>query len=449
MAKISRGLDIPFKGSPAPLTLSKNTSENALVGLDYKGLKPRMLVKEGEVVSCGQPIIEDKRVEGTYFCAPVSGTIKLVQRGQKRVLQNVIIEKNGAGDHFKYQSYKAGNLDSYSSEDLISLLKEAGSWSSLRTRPFSIIPDSSASPSSIFVTAIDSNPLSFDPSLFIQKYQTAFNDGLKVLAKLKNTPVHVCVRTGFRFTVPEDSQIKIHEFSGPHPSGNVGTHIHKIDPVNAKKSVWHIGYQEVVAIGKLLSSGEYFSTRWFSLAGPGVKEPKIISTDLGANIEELLAGELKSTYEETRVINGSVLTGKKVDETFKYLGRFSQIVSVLEEDRKRVFLGWHDAGFDRFSVMRTFLSKLSPGKKFNFGTSTHGSYRAMVPVGAYEKVFPFDMLPTLLLKSLCAGDTDEAQSLGCLELDEEDLALCTFVDPGKVDYGPLLRSALTTIEKEG
>ena len=185
MAKISRGLDIPFKGSPAPLTLSKNTSENALVGLDYKGLKPRMLVKEGEAVSCGQPIIEDKRVEGTYFCAPVSGTIKLVQRGQKRVLQNVIIEKNGAGDHFKYQSYKTGNLDSYSSEDLISLLKEAGSWSSFRTRPFSIVPDSSASPSSIFVTAIDSNPLSFDPSLFIQKYQTAFNDGLKAKPSLK------------------------------------------------------------------------------------------------------------------------------------------------------------------------------------------------------------------------------------------------------------------------
>tara|TARA_B100000927_G_scaffold276036_1_gene256492 strand:- start:164 stop:1513 length:1350 start_codon:yes stop_codon:yes gene_type:complete len=449
MAKISKGLDIPFKGSPAPLTVNKFTQENAIVGLDYKGLKPRLLVKEGEKVSCGQPIVEDKRVEGTYFCAPISGTLKLIQRGQKRVLQNVIVEQDGTNEFYKYKSYKNGDLDSYSSEELVNLLKESGTWSGIRTRPFSLIPDSSTDPSSIFVTAIDTNPLSFDPSLFIQQHQTAFNDGLKVLAKLKNTPVHVCVRTGFRFSIPECSQVKIHEFSGPHPSGNVGTHIHKIDPVSANKLVWHIGYQEVVALGKLIASGKYFSTRWFSLAGPGVKEPKIIISKLGSNIGEILEGELKSTYSETRVINGSVLTGKKVDEVFRFLGRFSQIVSVLEEDRKRVFLGWHDAGFERFSVMRTFLSKLSPGKKFNFGTSTHGSDRAMVPVGAYEKVFPFDMLPTLLLKSLCAGDTDEAQSLGCLELDEEDLALCTFVDPGKVDYGPLLRKALTTIEKEG
>lgn len=448
MAKISKGLDIPFKGSPSSSVFTKMASHHAVVGSDYKGLKPKMLVSEGETVSIGQPLFVDKRVDGANYCSPVSGVVISVQRGSKRVLQNVII-KSESNNYHSFQSYKGGDLDNYSSDELVSLLLESGSWTSIKRRPFSIIADPAETPSSIFVTAVDTNPLSFDPSLFIQKNQVAFNEGLKALAKIKGTPVHVCVKNGYRFSVPNSDQIKVHEFSGPHPSGNVGTHIHHIDPVNSSKTVWSIGYQDVVSIGKLLSNGQFFSTRWVSLAGPGVKEPKIISTLLGADVTELIDGELKATIGESRVINGSVLTGKKVDETFKYLGRFSNIISVLKEDRERVFLGWHDAGFDRFSVMRTFLSKLNPSKRFSFGTSTHGSYRAMVPVGAYEKVFPFDMLPTLLLKALCAGDTDDAQALGCLELDEEDLALCTFVDPGKVDYGPLLRKSLNTIEKEG
>ena len=448
MAKISKGLDIPFKGSPTTTVFTKNTTHSAIVGEDYKGLKPKMLVSEGDSVSIGQPLFVDKRVEGANYCSPVSGVVTLVQRGSKRVLQNVIV-KNESSSFYSFESYKGGDLSKYTAEELISLLLESGSWTSLRRRPFSTIANPDESPSSIFVTAMDTNPLSFDPCIFIQRNQVAFSEGLKALEKIKGVPVHVCVKNGHRFSVPKSDNIEVHEFSGPHPSGNAGTHIHHIDPVNSSKVVWSIGYQDVVAIGKLLSSGQFYSTRWVSLAGPGVKEPKIISTSLGADVSEIIEGELKATLGESRVINGSVLTGKKVDETFKYLGRFSQIISVLKEDRERVFLGWHDAGFDRFSVMRTFLSKLNPTKRFGFGTSTHGSYRAMVPVGAYEKVFPFDMLPTLLLKALCAGDTDDAQALGCLELDEEDLALCTFVDPGKVDYGPLLRKSLNTIEKEG
>jgi Na+-transporting NADH:ubiquinone oxidoreductase subunit A len=448
MAKISKGLDLPFKGSPDSTINTKTTTYSAIVGHDYKGLKPKMMVSEGDTVSIGQPLFVDKRIEGANYCSPVSGVVSSIQRGSKRVLQNVIV-KSEADNYFSFDNYKGGDLSTYSSEDLVLLLLESGSWTSIKRRPFSIVANPSEDPSSIFVTAIDSNPLSFDPSGFIQKYQVAFNEGLRVLEKIKNRPVHVCVKNGYRFSVPETDLTKVHEFSGPHPSGNAGTHIHHIDPVATSKCVWTIGFQDVVAIGKLISTGRFFAQRWTSLAGPGVKEPKIISTNLGADITEIIAGELKSTVEESRVINGSVLTGKKVDETYKFLGRFSQIISVLKEDRDRVFLGWHDAGFERFSVMRTFLSKLTPTKRFSFGTSTHGSYRAMVPVGAYEKVFPFDMLPTLLLKALCAGDTDDAQALGCLELDEEDLALCTFVDPGKVDYGPLLRKSLSTIEKEG
>jgi Na+-transporting NADH:ubiquinone oxidoreductase subunit A len=450
MTRISKGIDIPFKGSPSKSLSSKYSNTVSVVGPDFKGMKPTMLVKEGEAVKRGQPLFIDKRYEGVNYCSPISGFVKKIQRGQRRVLENLIVERSSAeNDAFTYQGYKGPSLDSYHSDEVASLLKEAGLWVSFRTRPFSKVPNPERSPASIFITAMDSNPLAFDPELFIQDHQAAFLNGLKFIEKLKEVPVNVCVKNGYRFLVEETDKIKIHEFSGVHPSGNVGTHIHYIDPVSPSKEVWHIGYQDVVAIGYLFSRGEYFSERWVSVAGPGVKEPRVLKTIQGSDVLSLLDGELKSTNDNYRIISGSVLIGKKVDEIFPYLGRFHQSIIALEEDRERVFLGWHDAGFSRFSVMRTFLSKLTPGKKFNFGTSTHGSYRAMVPVGAYEKVFPFEILPTLLLKALYSGNTDEAQLLGCLELDEEDLALCTYVDPGKVDFGPLLRKSLDTIQREG
>ena len=449
MTKISKGLNIPFKGSPKGTLTSKCSSLYAVVGADFLGLKPSMLIKEGDEVSVGQPLFSDKRHEGVNYCSPVAGKVSSVQRGKKRVLENVIIEPSKEQRFFSYGAYKGANLDNYDSADLLQLLLESGSFCSFKSRPFSKVPSPSETPSSIFVTVTDSSPLSFDPGLFVQAHQAAFIDGLQAIEKLKGVPVNVCVATGYRFKVPQTELINVHEFGGPHPSGNVGTHIHFVDPVSEGKQVWHIDYQEVVAIGHLISSGKFFSERWVSLAGPAIKDPRVIKTNLGVNILELVEGEIKNTCVEPRVISGNVLTGRKTSNSFPYLGRFHRAVSVISEDRDRVFLGWHDAGFERFSVMRTFLSKLNPKKRFNFGTSTHGSYRAMVPVGAYEKVFPFEMLPTLMLKALYSGDTEEAQRLGCLELDEEDLALCTFVDSGKVDYGPLLRKSLDTIEKEG
>ena len=450
MIKISKGLDIPFKGSPSKSISHKNTDSVSVVGPDFIGMKPTMLVKEGELVKRGQPLFLDKRFDGVNYCSPLSGIVKKIQRGQRRVLENVVIEKQDAENStYDYQCYKGANLEGYNSDEVISLLKEAGLWVSFKSRPFSKVPDSTKTPSSIFITAMNSDPLSFDPEMFIQAHQGAFLNGMKAIQKIKDVPLHVCVKTGYRFLVEESNKVKVHEFSGAHPSGNVGTHIHYIDPVSPSKEVWHIGFQEVVAIGYLFSKGEYFSERWVSLAGPGIKEPRVIKSIQGSHIPSLLEGELKSTADNYRFVSGSVLLGKKVDESFPFLGRFHQSIIALEEDRKRVFMGWHDSGIDRFSVMRTFLSRLTPSKRFNFGTSTHGSYRAMVPVGAYEKVFPFEILPTLLLKALYSGNTDEAQLLGCLELDEEDLALCTYVDPGKVDYGPLLRRSLDTIEREG
>ena len=447
MRKIKRGINLPIIGSPSSELGEK---KNRFVGLnasDFNGVKPSFLVNEGDKVAKGDTIYVWKNDPKVAFVSPVSGTLTKISRGARRALQFVEIEVDSENREKEFSQYKGPLLDSYSRNELSDLIAEAGLWTSFRTRPFSKIPLTSASPHAIFVNTMDSNPLAMDPSLFIQNFQAAFNDGLNALHLLTDGKVHVSAGVGYRFVIEEKEGREIHEFSGPHPSGNVGTHIHHIDPVTANKVSWSISYQDVVAIGKLIGTGKLFTEKWVSLCGPAAKNPRIIKTTIGASLEELISGE-ESTHD-FRSISGSVIYGKSKSEIYKFLGRYSNQITLIREDRERVFLGWHDAGFERFSVMRTFLSKLLPGKKFNFGTSTHGSYRAMVPVGAYEKVFPFEMIPTHLLKALYVGDTDYAQTLGCLELDEEDLACCTFVDPGKVDYGPKLRESLTIIEKEG
>ena len=232
-----------------------------------------------------------------------------------------------------------------------------------------------------------------------------------------------------------------------HPAGNAGTHIHHLDPVSATKTVWTVGYQDVIAIGQLFTTGQLNAERVVALAGPQVEKPRLVRTRLGASLEELTAGEMKAG--ENRVISGSVFGGRTAAGAYAFLGRYHNQVSVLLEGRSRDMLHYLRAGFDRFSTLGIYISSLMPGKKYDFDTTTNGSERAMVPVGNYERVMPLDILPTQLLRSLIVGDTDMAQKLGCLELDEEDLALCTYVCAGKYEYGPILRNNLTRIEKEG
>ena len=273
----------------------------------------------------------------------------------------------------------------------------------------------------------------------------AFTQGLTVLATLTDGKLYLSKKAGA--AVPAISKAEVAEFDGPHPAGLVGTHIHLLDPVSAKKVVWHIGYQDVIAIGKLFTTGELHSERVIALAGPAVKNPRLVKTVLGASTGELTAGELSDG--KNRTISGSVLSGSTAHGVHGYIGRFHTQVSVLAEGYDKEFLGWIAPGSTKFSVTRAYLSHLSPKRLFNMTTTTNGSARAMVPIGNYERVMPLDILPTLLLRDMVSGDTDGAASLGCLELDEEDLALCTFVCPGKYDYGTILRNCLTIIQKEG
>jgi Na+-transporting NADH:ubiquinone oxidoreductase subunit A len=277
--------------------------------------------------------------------------------------------------------------------------------------------------------------------------ESDFKAGLTVLSRLLEGKVYVCQQEGKSIPTVAADNIEIKTFGGVHPAGNSGTHIHFVDPVSAKKMVWTINYQDVIAIGTLFLTGKLDSRRVISLAGPQIDEPAIVRTTLGASLEELTAGKMK--LGENRIISGSVFGGRKTWKGADFLGRYHLQVSVLLEGRERPFIHYMVPGVNRFSVMPIYLSKLFKNKLFSFTTSTNGSERAMVPIGSYEKVMPLDILPTQLLRALVVGDTEIAQKLGCLELEEEDLALCSFVCSGKYEYGPILRENLARIEKEG
>jgi Na+-transporting NADH:ubiquinone oxidoreductase subunit A len=447
MINIKKGLDLPIEGTPSQVIHDGSAVKRvAVLGEEFIGMRPTMQVRVDDQVKKGQVLFQDKKNPGVKYTAPASGVIKEINRGAKRVLQSVVIEING-DEQITFNTFAANELAGLSREVVQQQLVESGQWPSLRVRPFSKVASLDATPSSIFVTAIDTNPLAADPAVVIAEHAEAFEAGLTVVSRLTDGKVFVCKAPGA--TIPSSSvaQVEVHEFGGKHPAGLVGTHIHFLDAVSAKKQVWHLGYQDVIAFGKLFLTGEIFTDRVISLAGPQVKNPRLIKTRLGASLEELTQGELENG--DNRVISGSVLSGTIASGPHAFLGRYHNQVSVLLEGREKELFGWIVPGAKKFSVTRTFLSHLAPSRLFNMTTSTGGSSRSMVPIGNYERVMPLDILPTLLLRDLIAGDLDGAISLGALELDEEDLALCTFVCPGKYEYGPILRERLNTIEKEG
>ena len=447
MIKITKGLNLPIAGMPSQQISSKPAVKRvALLGEEYIGMRPSMAVREGDRVQKGQLLFEDKKNPGVRFTAPASGTISAIHRGERRVLQSVVIDVDG-DDAVHFSRYELADLAGLTREAVQRQLLESGMWTAFRTRPFSKIPAPGSVPAAIFVTAIDTNPLAADPQPIILAQREAFDAGLTLLTRLTDGKVHVCQASGGKLGGHPVGQVTFNQFAGPHPAGLVGTHIHFLEPVSLKKQVWHLNYQDAIAVGKLFLEGELSVERIIALGGPQVKEPRLIKTCSGASLDELLADELLD--DENRIISGSVLSGTHARGPHAFLGRFHLQVCVVKEGREKELFGWVMPGKDKFSITRTTLGHFMKRKLFNFSTDTNGGERAMVPIGNYERVMPLDILPTMLLRDLLAGDTDSAQALGCLELDEEDLALCTYVCPGKYEYGPALRSVLTQIEQEG
>jgi Na+-transporting NADH:ubiquinone oxidoreductase subunit A len=444
MINIKQGLDLPINGTPEQSISQANAvTEVAVVGPDYVGMKPTMVVKEGDRVKKGQVLFTDKKTAGVQYTAPVSGVVKAINRGDRRVFLSVVVAVEG-NEEITFQSYSADKLNDVSREAVQQNLVDSGLWTALRTRPFSKTPALDSVPASIFVTAMDTHPLAADPQIVITEQADAFKAGVQVLKRLTDGQVFVCKAPGAN--IPTAGIETTEEFSGPHPAGLAGTHIHKLDAASVTKTVWSIGYQDVIAMGQLFTTGSLNSERVISLAGPQVIKPRLVRTLSGANLAELTAGELADG--ENRMISGSVFGGRTAVADLGFLGRFHNQVSVLEEGRDRPLFHYLRPGFERFSVLPIYVSRLL-NKTFNFTTSTNGSERAMVPIGTYEQIMPLDILPTQLLRALIVEDMEVAVNLGALELDEEDLALCSYTCPGKYEYGPILRTNLTRIEQEG
>ncbi|GAA4345225.1 Na(+)-translocating NADH-quinone reductase subunit A [Kangiella taiwanensis] len=448
MIKIKKGLDLPLEGKPEQTISTGATVKTvAILGEDYVGMKPTMHVQVGDQVKKGQLIFEDKKTPGVKYTAPASGTISAVNRGAKRKLLSVVVDIADQEDAVSFDKYSADQLTSLDRQKIVDQMVESGMWTGLRTRPYSKVPAIDSHTKAIVISAMDTNPLAADPEVIIKDRNQDFNNGLDVLAQLADDKVFVATKGDSQIEKSTNAKVSYESFSGPHPAGLVGTHIHHLCPASASNVVWHMGYQDVIALGRLFTDGELFTDRVIALSGEEVKNPRLVRTRLGANVDELLSNEINDN--DNRQISGSVLNGVNAVDSRAFVGRYHNQVTVIPEGRDKEFFGWAMPGSDKFSVTRAFLGHIFPSKKFKMTTSTGGSARAIMPIGNYERVLPLDILPTQLIRALVSGDTDTAQQLGCLELDEEDLALCTFVCPGKYEYGSILRENLTKIEKDG
>ena len=329
-------------------------------------------------------------------------------------------------------------------QQIVEQLVESGLWTALRTRPYSKVPAIDSKPNSIFITAMDSQPGALDAQVVIAEERELFLLGQQIISQLTDGKTYLCAAAGA--DIEAASSVEKHEFAGKHPAGNVGTHIHFLDAASLNNVVWHIGFQDVIAVAKLFTTGKLHFDRVVALSGPQVKQARLVRTRVGAKLSELTVGE--TADGNNRIISGSVLGGRTAVDAFDYLGRYHQQVTAIVEGGERPMFHYLRPGFNVHSVLNIYVSKLL-GKKLSFNTSTNGSERAMLPVGNFEKVMPLDILPTQLLRSIVVGDIDMAEKLGALELDEEDLALCTYTCAGKYEYGAILRDNLSRIEAEG
>jgi len=445
--RIEKGLDIPIAGQPRPvISDAAGVSSVGLLGWDTPGLKPKMAVAVGDCVKLGQTLFVDKRNPDVCYTAPGCGTVSAINRGERRVLNSVVVELDG-NDAESWRAVDPGQIATIGAEEVRTTLAESGLWTALRTRPFGKIPAPDTVPNSIFVTATNTNPLSVDPALVIAEDTEAFLTGVRIISRLTQGATFICTRAGAAIPCPDGEQYRQVEFSGPHPAGLVGTHIHFLDPVSIRKTVWHIGYQDTMAVGRLFLNGRLPDERVIALGGPMVRNPRLLRTRRGASSAQILATELSSG--DARVISGSVLSGHRAAGMLGWLGAYHNQISVIAEGSPREFLSFMRLGRHRYSSLRAFASTWMHKGDFPMTSSQNGSPRAMVSTGSFERIMPLDILPTVLLKSLLVRDTESAQQLGCLELDEEDLALCSFVCNGKYNYGPHLRKALDEIEANG
>ncbi|WP_270730200.1 Na(+)-translocating NADH-quinone reductase subunit A [Shimia sp. Alg240-R146] len=440
---LRKGLTLPVTGAPGEgIHEGPAVKTVAILGSDYIGLKPRISVAEGDVIAAGAPIMAHKDSPEAVVVSPVSGRVKAINRGARRVLQSIEID---------FDADAAAPVDFSSTGDittrdgLVARLCAAGQWGAFRTRPYSKVPAADETPTAIYVNAMDTEPLAGDPAVIIADAGDAFAKGLAAIATLSGGKTYLCHAQGAE--VPSSDGVDVATFEGRHPAGLAGTHMHFLEPPTASKIVWTIGYQDVIAIGRLLETGTVDANRVVALCGPLCANPRLVRTLTGASMADLTAGDTTGDAP-VRLISGSILSGKAGDAAEAYLGRYARQLTVIEEDYKQIPMGWIRPMPSKYSFLPVLGSAFSK-KLYPLTSNMNGGRRAMVPLGTFEELMPQDFLPTQLLRALLVMDTDEAQKLGALELDEEDLGLVGFACPAKYEYGMALRDSLTKIEREG
>lgn len=419
---IKTGLDLRFEGAPALDAIhSKAVSSVAILGRDYPGVKFELLAEQGQSIKAGEALLRDRRRPDIVFTSPVSGTLGSINRGARRSLVSVTVIGDESDD-----AVELDVPDRPSRDAIRELMLATGLWPALRTRPFGRVPDPAGEPKALLVTALDTEPLAPDPAPIIAAHASEFSGGMDALSNLTASPLYLCQAGDAGIPAAESERWQIARFDGPHPAGLPGTHIHALCPIGFDAAeVWHIGYQDVIALGALMATGRAWMNRVVSLCGPAVREPRLMVVPLGAAIDEVVEGELVD--DGARIVSGSVLSGHMAFGTEAYLGRHHRQITVLPEALREHALAWRSAFAD---------------------TALGGEPGPLIPTGDFERVAPPGILPVPLLRALLVGDVDRARDLGALELVEEDLMLLSYFCPSKADYGSLLRNVLEQLHEE-
>ncbi len=442
--KVKKGLDIKLVGEAAKNVTEISPRTFASKPINFNGVFPKVLIQEGDEVKAGTPLYYDKYRDQIKFTAPVSGKVKEIRRGAKRVLLEIVIEK---GNTEEYVDFGQADPNSLSKEQITEKMLTSGVWPVIRQRPYSVIANPGDDPKAIVVSAFDTHPLAPDYDFIIEGEEAAFQAGIDALGKLTSGIVHLNVadHSSTSNVFLNTKGVQINRFNGPHPTGNVGTQISKLDPINRGDIVWYLRPQEVLTIGRLFLTGKYDSSRIFALTGSGVQKPAYYKSRIGACIVEMVKGNVKEGKQ--RYISGNVLTGKKIIKD-GYIDFYDSQVSVIPEGDYYEFVGWAMPGLKKFSFSHQFFSWLTPKKKYNLDTNLHGGERAFVMTGKYELVFPFDIYPMQLIKAIMIEDIDQMENLGIYEIDDEDFALCEFIDTSKTEIQSIVRKGLDLMRKE-
>lgn len=448
--KLKKGFDINLVGKPQEKIIeSKQPETYALKPTDFVGIsRPKLLVKEGDNVKAGTPILFDKFTEQVKYCAPVSGEVVEIKRGEKRKLLEIKILADKSIDFVKHKKYSTSDISNLSKEDAYEQMSAGGVWPNIIQRPFGVVADPESEPKAIFISAFDTHPLAPSNAFILQDQGANFQAGLDILKKFTGGKIHLNIKGGDEVAqiFSQAKGVEMNKFMGPHPAGNVGTQIHHLDPINKGEIVWTVSPYGVAQIGKLFTEGIYDASKIVALAGSQINEPAYVKTYSGANAGSLLDGNLKSGA--SRIISGNVLTGEAVGKD-GYLGFYDNQFTVIPEGDYEELLGWILPTTNKLSFHKAFglLGFLNPKKEYVVDTNTHGEERAFVMSGAFEKVMPLDIYPTFLFKAIMAEDYDEMEGLGIYELVEEDVALCEFIDVSKHPLQKILRSGLNLLKE--